>query len=99
MERSEIQKQCYGCGYKKEIRGDCHISCLFDWGRMSYKSGIHPPKGNAHGIMNGWYNFPYQYDPVWMIEECPAFSKEADPAKKLPDDNFSALLSVLLRKR
>ena len=26
-------------------------------------------KGNAHGIRNGWFNWPMNFDPVWL-EEC-----------------------------
>jgi len=32
-------------------------------------------KGNPHGIKNGWFNFPFNFDPVWL-ENCDGF-KEA----------------------
>lgn len=99
MEKSEIQEQCSKCGYRQEIPGDTHISCLFDWGKASYKDRLlHPPSGDSHGIMKGWFNFPFNYDPVWMIEECKGFSKEADPGMKLPGDKFFALIALLGRK-
>jgi len=29
-------------------------------------------KGNPHGIKHGWFNWPLQYDPVWL-EQCDGF--------------------------
>ena|SRR3990167_397434 len=31
-------------------------------------------KGNPHGIANGWFNHPINFDPVWL-EECDGFEK------------------------
>lgn len=28
--------------------------------------------GNAHGIKNGWFNHPYNFDPTWLIS-CTGF--------------------------
>lgn len=32
-------------------------------------------KGNEHGIKKGWFNHPWNFDPVWL-EECTGFAKE-----------------------
>lgn len=24
--------------------------------------------GDQHGIKNGWFNFPYNFDPIWLLE-------------------------------
>jgi hypothetical protein len=29
-------------------------------------------KGNQHGIAKGWFNFPFNFDPVWL-ENCDGF--------------------------
>lgn len=29
-------------------------------------------KGNPHGISHGWFNHPWNFDPVWL-EECSGF--------------------------
>jgi hypothetical protein len=29
--------------------------------------------GNSHGIMSGWFNWPYNFDPVWL-EKCDGFT-------------------------
>lgn len=28
--------------------------------------------GHPHGIRNGWFNYPFNFDPVWL-EECDGF--------------------------
>ena len=30
-------------------------------------------KGNPHGISKGWFNHPFNFDPVWL-EECNGFT-------------------------
>ena len=30
-------------------------------------------KANYHGIKSGWFNFPFNFDPVWL-EECNGFA-------------------------
>jgi hypothetical protein len=32
-------------------------------------------KGDPHGVRNGWFNFPFDFDPVWL-EECEGFTKK-----------------------
>jgi hypothetical protein len=91
MEKEETQKQCFNCAYKMKIPRDAHISCLFAWG----KAGLNMPRGNPHGVMQGWYQFPFSFDPIWMVGECPAFSTVADPETKSPMDSFSRLIAIL----
>ena len=31
--------------------------------------------GNPHGIQNGWFNWPWNFDPVWL-ENCDGFEKK-----------------------
>ena len=30
--------------------------------------------GNPHGIRNGWFNWPFNFDPIWL-EKCDGFTK------------------------
>ena len=32
-------------------------------------------KGNPYGIKSGWFNHPYNFDPVWL-EKCNGFKKQ-----------------------
>ena len=33
-------------------------------------------KGNPHGMAHGWFNFPFNFDPVWL-ESCDGFEQKA----------------------
>ena len=35
-------------------------------------------KGNKHGIRSGWFQHPYNFDPVWL-EECTGFKAKETP--------------------
>ena len=37
-------------------------------------------KGNKHGIRNGWFNWPFNFDPVWL-ESCNGFDAKHKQAK------------------
>jgi len=85
-------KKCWSCAYKKSIPGDAHIRCRFDWVGQEFPM----PRGDEHGIKNGWYWFPLNYDPVWMLFPCSQWAKDIDPTKV--KDNyglFAELLSIL----
>ena len=59
-----MMSECYSCIHKRSIPGDCHISCAKpDQGMM----------GNLHGIRNGWFLYPWNFDPVWKIKLCSNF--------------------------
>jgi len=32
-------------------------------------------KGNKHGILNGWFNWPVNFDPLWL-ENCDGFEEK-----------------------
>ena len=34
-------------------------------------------KGNPHGIRKGWFNWPFNYDPVW-VDSCNGFSEKEE---------------------
>ena len=71
---AEKEKTCWTCGYKKNIPGDCHISCvrLFD--------DVQPPKAKI--VQGGrWYHFPMNFDPVWQEEKCMGWAEKKDPKR------------------
>ena len=82
---------CYECGYKGDTPGSAHIRCKHNW----QKSGLSVPKGNPHGIRRGWWMFPVSFDPVWMLEPCPAFAAEGQKDMILEKaDPFSELIGI-----
>ena len=54
---------CYQCKYRGELIGDCHSRCLNNNAKV---------KGDEHGIRSGWFNHPFNFDPVWL-EKCDGF--------------------------
>lgn len=38
-------------------------------------------KGNPAGIRRGWFNHPWNFDPVWL-EECDGFKQKAGKGEK-----------------
>jgi hypothetical protein len=64
---------CYECKHKKLIPGNAHIRCDFAW---KDKQTGEIPVGDTHGVMMGWFFFPFNFDPVWGPEECVGFNKE-----------------------
>lgn len=60
MERN-IMTECYSCTHKKEVPGNCHIKC-----NKPDKNMV----GDSHGIKNGWFYYPFLFDPVWKKKLC-----------------------------
>jgi hypothetical protein len=64
---SLLEKNCYNCQHKQDINWSAHISCRFCWQNKKY---VTFPQGTEYGKSNGWYDFPYDFDPAWMEETC-----------------------------
>jgi hypothetical protein len=66
---------CYDCVHRRDIPGDCHSSCANRVAKVT---------GSAHGIRNGWFCWPFNFDPTWL-ESCDGFeakqTTEATPCK------------------
>ncbi len=54
---------CYKCSNRLPIPGDAHSRCTNAGATV---------KGNPHGIRNGWFNWPWNFDPVWLVD-CDGF--------------------------
>lgn len=63
---------CYDCKNRRNIPGDCHFACIANWKSMRM------PPGDPHGIRNGWYLFPFNFDPTWGPDECQQFDSKGD---------------------
>lgn len=48
---------CYKCIYRASIAGDAHSSCQC---RDAFVCGT------EYGISKGWFNHPFNFDPVWL---------------------------------
>lgn len=54
---------CYDCINRRSVPGDAHSRCA------NLKARV---VGNKHGMANGWFFWPINFDPVWL-EECDGF--------------------------
>lgn len=79
----EVKPDCYKCKYKGSVSGSAHSSCNHpDAKRMidMIMNSIEPEevklkvRADQYGIDSGWFNFPFNFDPVWL-EECNGFKR------------------------
>ena len=59
--------ECYSCKHRRNIAGDAHISCAKPDPYM---------EGNEHGIIHGWFFYPFNFDPVWKTKLCDNYEEE-----------------------
>ena len=62
---------CYKCKYRCKIVENAHSRCL------AKKASV---KGDDYGIKNGWFMWPFNFDPVWL-ESCNQFKELKDLGK------------------
>lgn len=56
-----MMNECYTCQNRCDIPGDAHSRCLKpDFGMT----------GNTHGVINGWFFYPFNFDPIWKTKDC-----------------------------
>ena len=67
MGSTKKKDDCYLCKHKRDVPGNCHIRCAKPDPNMT---------GYAHGIENGWFIYPYLFDPVWKTKECSMFEQK-----------------------
>jgi hypothetical protein len=78
---------CYKCVHRRTIPGDAHSRCN--------AMKVAKVSGHEHGIRSGWFRWPLNFDPVWLLS-CDSFS--CDPTKNQPEaelDPLSELLGML----
>jgi len=83
---------CNGCAYRDEIPGDAHIKCLYAWGKSNHKP---PVNQSDNPRVQRWFIFPFNYDPVWGPNDCPAKSDTRDGEFTAAKGPLSDLLSLL----
>lgn len=57
---------CYKCLHRRNLPGDCHISC---------DNKAATVFGNESGVKRGWFAWPWNYDPVWLVS-CNGFQEK-----------------------
>jgi len=74
---------CYKCTYRKNLPGDTHSKCIYPNNEVSVLdlfSTANQDNGNlldiqaiSHGVKKGWFNWPVNFDPVWLTN-CNGFT-------------------------
>ena len=57
---------CYECKFVRNVPGDAHKSCTNKDAKV---------EGNPMGIRQGYFSWPYNFDPIWL-KSCTGFEKE-----------------------
>lgn len=78
--QSTTELNCYNCKYRQGVVGSCHSSCkypidsakaaiMFMTGATSLatKDQSFIIEGNPHGVRNGWFTWPIDFDPTWVV--------------------------------
>ena len=55
---------CYECEHRGSVPGDAHSSC------RNREAHV---EGDAHGQRSGWFMWPHNFDPVWLVS-CDGFA-------------------------
>lgn len=59
-------EKCYGCVHRQNVPGGAHSACNNSEAEV---------RADFHGVKNGWFLWPYNFDPVWLIE-CSGFKEK-----------------------
>ena len=80
---------CYECKHRRNVPGDCHSSCAHPANgnetnqlesMVMLMMGRAPKAGNKvvgdpHGIRAGWFMYPMNFDPAWLVS-CEGFEEK-----------------------
>ncbi len=58
--------ECWKCCNRRNIPGDTHIQCADPDPQM---------EGSEHGIKQGWFFYPINFDPVWKTRRCRHYNR------------------------
>jgi hypothetical protein len=75
---------CYQCVHRRNVPGDTHSSCNNPKARVV---------GNEHGIRSGWFLWPINFDPVWLVS-CDGFSD--NPNDNKPELDLVSLICAVI---
>ena len=77
---------CYNCIHRLTIPGNSHSRC----NNVNAKV-----EGHEYGIKSGWFMWPLNYDPVWLIS-CDGFSNDPNDKKpRIEHDPLTEILAIL----
>jgi len=76
---------CYNCIFRGSIMGSTHSSCSYGDNELNLFTIVSSKnynnaqtldiKATQHGINSGWFNWPVDFDPVWLVN-CNGFTEK-----------------------
>lgn len=63
----QVTDECWSCKHKRSLDWNTHIRCSKPDRWMT---------GSRHGIVNGWFTYPIEFDPVWKTKLCSNYEYE-----------------------
>jgi len=66
---------CYDCIHRGDVPGDAHSCCKNPASRETLKI-----KGHPLGIRGGWFLWPMNFDPTWLVN-CDGFEAKPEAGK------------------
>jgi len=85
MEKKARKFNCYECKYRGRVAGDAHSCCeypgnntgMFDF--FAKENLVNEDKlniqGHPQGIKMGWFLWPVNFDPTWLVN-CDGFTQK-----------------------
>lgn len=82
MTEKSHQNACYDCPHRRDVLGSAHSSCVHPlahraaphfiakiFGGSAATNASDPLQIEAvpHGVKSGWFAWPINFDPVWLI--------------------------------
>lgn len=61
-----VKPNCSLCVHMQRIADDCHISCA---------ARNITVKGDPIGVRKGWFVWPFNFDPTWLLE-CDGYTEQ-----------------------
>jgi hypothetical protein len=67
-EKENMINKCYECEFRGTIPGNAHSKCTHPYWKDNNVTG------DPHGIKSGWFFFPFNFDPTWLLT-CDGFKQ------------------------
>ena len=61
-----VKPNCYDCSHRGNLAFSAHSCC---------RAGTANVAGDPHGIKNGWFYWPLNFDPIWL-KSCDSFEQK-----------------------
>jgi len=83
-----MKQKCYTCKYRGTVPGDSHLCCRYPGLDSDLFTGLINDKNmeiakqlnvkaDPHGINGGWFMWPVNFDPVWLLS-CNGYEEKSD---------------------